>query len=262
MSEITGILLRIVTFLALFVILRHWFRRRAARKALVKSKAMFSGRMEFTEVSPSDFPWVDASFYDEVSARMADAGFRFVGDFESLTASRQYPGLRTFLRCFIGDGDATMAACYHVKSRGLMRVFTLCRLVPKHMRIIDFESEFTDHTFLTTSNSGGLNVFTDCPVITANQLAVGTPLDRLLAEHRQRIERILADRGVEPIRLRTKEDMLASQDRRHALQSAQRKRAGYVTRKQFEGIVGGELSGSQQKFVREFEKARDEDDTG
>ena len=261
MSEVTKLLLCAVTFLTVFAILRWCSRSWGAGKTLAKNKALYSGKMEYVEVSPSDFPWVDASFYGGVSASMTDAGFRFVGDFESLRASRQYPHMRTFLRWFIGDADATMAACYHVKIRGLMRAFALFRLIPKHMRIVDFESEFTDHTFLVTNNAGGLNVFTDCPEITMNQLAVGTSLDRLLVEHRQGIERIVAHHGVEPIRMRTKKDMQASQDRMHSLKSAQRKRAGYVTREQFEEMAGGELSGSQQKFVREFEKAREEDHT-
>ena len=144
MSEITKLLISAVIFLTVFVFLTYWLRRREARKALAKSKAMFSGKLEFTEVSPRDFPWLDTSFYDKVSARMTDAGFRFVGDFESLSASRQYPKLRTFIRCFIGEAGTTTAACYHVKGRGQVGAFGLGLLFGNHIRIVEFESEFTD----------------------------------------------------------------------------------------------------------------------
>ena len=122
-------LLYIVVVTVLWLLVR-WLTRRAAGSLLTKQRAIYSGKMEFAKVAPRDFPWLDQSFYDEVSKKMANAGFRRVGDFEYLTLSRQWPSMRTFLRRFVGDAGAIMAAGYHIKVRGVMGVSALLRGLP------------------------------------------------------------------------------------------------------------------------------------
>ncbi len=239
----------------------RWHTKTGAKKQLTRQKTIYSGKMKYAEVPPRDFPWLDEAFYDEVSKKMADAGFRHVGDFECLTLSRQFPSMRTFLRCFVGDAGAIMAAGYHVKVRGLMSVLALLRVIPKNMRTVEFESEFDDRTFLSTNNCAGLNAFTDDPGITIEQLDPSTPLEQLLSRHRERLKRIVEERKVQPVRFATRDDVLAAQDRMHELRSGHRKRTGYVTRDQFEAMAGGKLSHAQREFVDEFEKARNDNQT-
>ncbi|MBN1346397.1 MAG: hypothetical protein JXQ73_27160 [Phycisphaerae bacterium] len=260
MREITHLLT--IAFIALVVLsfVWQWWMRRGARKMLDQQKAIYSGTLEYADASPHDFPWVDTFFYDDVSARMAQAGFRYVGDIQCVTANKQYPSMRTFLRCFIGGGGTTMAAAYHVKMRGALRLLALLRVVAKDIRAVEFESEFTDHTFLTTSNLAGLNPFTSYAGITTHQHPPGTPLEELLADHREAVRDIVAQREVTPVRVSTKKEMLASQDRMHVLKSSHAKSHGYVSRDQFEAIAGRKLSKGQRRFVETFEALRDEQD--
>jgi hypothetical protein len=261
MPPLNHVLLALVVFLLVLPIIARWRTRRRAKKTLTQQKAIYSGEMEFADASPRDFPWLDESFYDDVSDMMRHSGFRFIADLECVTATRQFPGMRTFLRCFIGDADTTAAATYHVRLRGKLRILALLGAIPKEIRAIEFETEFTDRTFLCTNNLAGRNPFADCPAITSNQLDYNTPFDELLAKHRETFAEILATRGVEPICIHSRQDALASQSRMHAIKSAHRKQVGYVTPQQFEQLAGHELTPPQQDFVREFEKLRDRDES-
>jgi hypothetical protein len=258
MPELDRLLAVVLILLVVLSFVWRWWMRRGARKILNQQKAIYSGTLEYADTSPRDFPWLDAAFYDDASSKMAQAGFRCVGDFECLTISKQFPNMRTFLRCFVGDAGTTMAAAYHVKMRGVMRLFALLRVVAKDIYTIEFESEFSDHTFLTTNNCAGLNPFVDYPGITTHQHSPSTPFEELLADHRKEVQHIVSQREVTPVRVATKQDLLASQDRMHALKSAGAKGRGYVTQDQFEAMAGGKLSDGQRSFVEEFRALRDE----
>jgi hypothetical protein len=252
---------KILILLGLFVvvrsILRRWQVRRGARRILEQQIAIYSGKMEFAEVSPRDFPWLNEAFYEEASMKMAGAGFQCIGDFECLTNSKQFPNMRTFLRCFISGDGSIMAAAYHVKMLGMMGLLAMLGIIRRNIFAIEFETEFADETFLGTNNLAKLNVFTDYPGLTLHQYEPGTDFEELLAHHRGELRRIVQERNLEPLRLESKQDVLESQDRLHALKSEHSKRRGYVSRQEFEELAGKELKGAQLELVEEFETLRD-----
>ena len=43
---------------------------------LTQQRTIDSGTLEYAQVAPRDVPWLDTSFYDEVSNKMARCGFR------------------------------------------------------------------------------------------------------------------------------------------------------------------------------------------
>ncbi|MCH8966439.1 MAG: hypothetical protein IID43_02070 [Planctomycetes bacterium] len=161
------------------------------------------------------------------------------------------------LRCFIENTGTTIGAAYHVKMKGAMGLLALLRVIPRNMRIVDFETEFTDGTFLNTNNCLGLNPTATCPEIASNQFDPNTSLEELLSFHRQELRKIITERSLEPVLLATIGDLLACQDRMHTLQSEYKKARGYVTPDEFERIAGKKLSRDQNEFVKEFERIRD-----
>lgn len=264
MSELSGILWLAVAFILLFLfpVLLRWHTKRGAKRILDQQKAIYSGTMEYAEVDPRSFPWLDMSFYEDFASRMAAEGFRFIGDFECVTVSRKFPNMRSCMRCLVGDDGTTMAAGYHINVRGMIGILGLLRIIPKHMRSYDFESEFDDHTFLCTNNCAGLNALSPCPGITTEQLDPATPLEELLTRHRELRRGIVAERQVRALRFATKAELLASQDRMHKLKSDHRQSVGYVTRDEFAAMAGGALSEPQHQFVDDFEDACDNDRAG
>jgi hypothetical protein len=258
MSEFKIILCFIIASLLIIKFLASWQIKRSAKKSLEQQKVIYSGKMEYADASPRDFPWLDESFYSEVSQKMSEVGFRHIGDFECLTLSKQFPSMRTFIRRFIGDMGTTVGEAYHVKILGLMRIFVLLKIIPRNIRTIEFLSEFTDYTFLTTSNNAGFNLFSDFPGIISNQLAPSTPFDKLLSTHLEKLERVVKENNVKPVCFGNREDVLASGDRMQMLKSAHKKRTGYISREHFEQIAGDKSSVLQNEYMREFEKARDQ----
>ncbi len=256
---VTDILFYSVIIFAILAVAAHLHTRWSARKILNQQKAIYSGKMEYANASPDSFPWLDRSFYEDVTRKMLDAGYRNVGDFECLTASRQFPSMRTFVRSFTGDSGTTMSACFHVKMRGFMGFFALLGVIPKNLRTIEFETEFSDNTFLSTSNSLGLNAFTDFPGIVIQQLPPDASYEQILARHREKLRELVEVIKLQPVIVASAEEILASQDRMHELKSRHREKTGYVTREQFKTMAGGKLSDAQNELVDEFERAREED---
>ncbi len=256
----TVYLLAILAALAAAALLWRWSARRQARRVLDQQKAIYSGKLEYAAARPADFPWLDAYYYEGMAAALAEAGFRAVGDFECLTLSRQFPALRTFLRCFIGDEGATMAAVYQIRLRGFPGLLGRLGLLPRVVRAVEFESEFVGGTFLSTNNLAGRNVFTECPGVETTQLPPATSWADVLAVHRQALWTAIREGGRQPRLCAGPEDVLAAQDRLHELKSAHRRAVGYVTREEFAALAGGELTAAQEKFVADFERRREEDE--
>ncbi|GJM26233.1 MAG: hypothetical protein DHS20C16_26480 [Phycisphaerae bacterium] len=239
--------------------------QRSAKKILQEAKSLYSGELAFVDASPDEFRWLDRSFYDEATENMAKAGFRFVADVESLSMSRIYPNTRTFIRCFVSKDSTTTAAAYHVKIRGLTGIlmglisrFSKSTSIGRNIKTIDIGTEYSNHTFLNTENTLGRPGITSCPEITKNRLPVDTSFEELLDTHRRMNAEIMLDHGVEPIRITSREDLLASQEREHALICAHKKRVGFVTSDQFKEIAGGKLASHQQMILQEIENMQNE----
>lgn len=254
-----------IAYLIMFISRIVWvpaiWIRWCAKKLLEYEVAFTSENFELTRITRPDFhwldfPWLDWTFYEDVAQKMSKDGFRCIGDFEHLALSKLVPTMRTYLKCFMEDTGTVMATAYHMKRHGWGLVAVSARDAPESIQAIEFETEFDDHTFLTTHNLAGLDGNCACPEITTEQHEPGTPYEKLLLHHREKLQSIVEERRVQPVRFDTLEDFLSAQDRIQAIRSAQHRRIGYITRDQLEAIFGGKLSKAQRLFVDEFERAR------
>lgn len=251
----TGLILlwQILLGLVLLRQRRRW--RRLARELFDKRKAFYSGPLEYDQVLPRDFPQLDQTWYDEVTSKLTHAAFRHVGDFENLTATRQFPHiLRNLHRFFISDDEVTMACACHIKVTDQSRDLALKGDIPTDRRLIDFETEFSDGTFLVTNNATA-RIMRMCPGIMQFQHPPDTPLEQLLNYHREQLKLILAGQGSEPIRIRSSDELLASQNRQHKVKSDYMRSCGCFSREELEAIAGrGQELGKEIEALQSKER--------
>ncbi len=202
-----------------------WMRaavRRGARQTVEMNRALYSGSHEFAAVSAADFGRLDLAFYDRMRSLLEAEGFRYLGDVEDLTITRQSPSLRTFIRAMSGDRGEVMASFYHVKARGWMALLQGVGLIPRRLKMLDLESELSDGSWVITANALHLDTTPAPESMDLERLPVRTPAPELLARHRQRLRAALAERPeLRARRVDSLNEALAAQDRMQQIRNRQ-----------------------------------------
>jgi hypothetical protein len=156
-------------------------------------------------------------------------GFTHAGDVEVISA--RMPGVkRTFIRVLLSSDHGVMASCNHLKLGIGMRMLTLGA---KNFatQTMDFESEFTDGSFVVTTNQTAVGNFDHGDRINS-VFFEGLTLEELGHRHYQRLEAHGKARGVGLVSIHTLDEINASQARLQALKSAGRSAEG-MTRDEF-----------------------------
>jgi hypothetical protein len=201
--------------------------KRAAKNIAETGEKLYSDLHQYAPVDAKQFRDLDLAFYDRTQAELEILGFRHVGDYEDVTLSRQMPSMRTFIRRMISSDGTVMAGTYHLKYRGFMRLLALFGILPGKPFYLDLETEFSNGSFLATSNTDtGANA-SPFPGIT-NQLHPQwmTPSD-LLADHRKGMAAV-EQQGHSAVKLATASEYQASQDRMQELKNRHRKSQGFI----------------------------------
>src|SRR5688500_5881324 len=77
----------------------------AADDIVRMQKALYAQPHEFRHgVRADEYPGVDVDFYDRTEQFFRSQQFKLLGDIEDVTATREFPQMRTFLRVMTGDG--------------------------------------------------------------------------------------------------------------------------------------------------------------
>ena len=242
---------------ALFV--KHWIpapikkaQKAAARRILEFHKAIYASEpYEYQIVQASDFPELDHEFYERVRSCLEAQGFRFLGDRENVTLTRLAPDSRMFVRTMVSADGTIFGGVYHMKQRR-------ARNYPAEIRTIEFETEFSDGTFLTTNNSLARTL--PVPGIEAERLAVETPPDELLRIHRERLARVAASRPyLAATKVQTMEDGIAFQHRMQAVKARHKQSIGYTNVQSVEKALGRSLLLPERTFAAEIEKLSEDE---
>ena len=207
-----------------------------ARKIVNDSKALYSNRHEFAEVRAADFRDLNHQFYNRAQAELEAFGFRYLADIEDLTLTRQYPGMRTFIRSMTGDHGAISAGIYQLKFRGFYRLLQLLGVLAKKPFYIDLESEFSDGIFLATSNTSGTDLSGDVPGILRQRAPAETSIPELLAAHRKQVAR-LCQEGRTIIKVDSLAEVQASQHRLQEAKNRHKTSIGHVDAEQLARIA-------------------------
>jgi hypothetical protein len=232
--------------------------KRAAQEIVADTKALYSQQHEFAEVAASSFPDVDQSYYERMKGEFESLGFRYLVDMEDRTANRQYPRMRTFLRCFLGDGGAISGAVYHLKLRGHFRFLQLVGILPRQPYFIDLETELSDGTFVATSNTLGGDLSSPVPGISYKRCPQHVSLGVMLESHRSQLASQAAA-GSAPRVMRSVPDLWAMQHRLQLLKNAHKAGLGYVDHEQIAGALArAGASGQEEALARELRQLREE----
>ena len=234
-----------------------------ARKLTQQKQAIDSAPHEYAPVRVHDFRWLDAGYYDATQRWLESVGFRCFGDVENLSLSAVYPNMRTAVRDLASADAVVSASIWQVKMRGWLRVPAFLRLLKGDMRVVDFDTEFSDGTFLSTANNREFDPGSGIPGIERIQLPNATPIEDVLVAHRRRAAEILTQRpGIAPVWVRTAKDVRSAAARAHALKCGEHARKNFVDLPQFASVASEKAAFANSPEVRamgqELARIRDE----
>jgi hypothetical protein len=241
------------------LVLQHVFTpKRAARKIVADTKAIYSAPHEIVEIRAASFRDLNHRFYDNTRAELEAFGFRYLADIEDLTLSRQFPSMRTFIRALIGDEGTISAGVYQLKFRGFYRLLQLVGLLARKPFFVDLETEFSDGTFVATSNTAGTDLSSPVEEIHRYRLAQAAPVAQLLAVHREQVATRL-QKGLIPTRLRSLAEARAMQERIQLAKNRHKQSIGFVDAEMTAKIAAttGDAE-KNQEVARELKLLRDE----
>ena len=231
----------------------------AADDIVRMQKALYAQQHEYRVVRPSEFRDVDIAFYDATQKTFEREQFRFLGDIEDVTATREFPKMRTFLRLMVGDSGTIQLACYHLKMRGFLRLLQLVGALPKNVKTVDLETEMSDGSFIVTANAEGVDTTGAVPRVARFLHPRETEPLELLARHREQIQQACRrEPGLAPVHVNTLDELIASQHRLQAIKNAHKASMGYMDAKELRQIAG-EDSPAVRDLAAEFERRKREE---
>lgn len=170
---------------------------------------------ELQPVRAIDFKHLDLAFYQNHQRRLEQKRFRHISDLEDVGVGGARNARRTFLRFMVDEGETILANVYHFMPSWIGRVKG-----DRGSKVVEFETQFSDGSWICTSNAesaGGLPLPME---IEALYLAASSTLEELLHMHAVRIEQHLAARcGLQGVQVKTCEDVIRSQQQQQAIKA-------------------------------------------
>lgn len=213
--------------------------KESAEQILKHLESVYIPEHKFVIANVENFRHLDLAYYDKVQRYLEEQGFIFICNIEDLTLTEAsgnvfYP---VFLRVLVSKDGKIAAAIYHPKIKSLWRRVMLFVLGKKLGRIVDFESEFIDGSFICTCNAMSADVWTFPKLISSEFLHRDTKVSDLLSRHKTKInERANLD-GVSFRLVRNYDDIISMQNRMNALKSAYRGEIGGITKQELDTIA-------------------------
>ena len=164
---------------------------------------------------------------------METQGFRHLGDYEHADLKGTPQDTGCFLRVAASGEGLMTGSMYHFRPQ--VRWLRLIMLVLNRggMKFVDFQTEFSDGSFMTTSNAEMAGTMKSPSSIDARFLPAKTPPQELLPLHLKRITEHLKKNPELTVReVRTLEDAFAAEERQDAVKAAFRQELGGMTREE------------------------------
>lgn len=220
---------------------------REAAKNIIKNMEHLVKPHTYAEIDSSEFKYLNLTRYAEQKDALTKYGFRHLANYEILevTNSPNTIMARTFVQCMTStEGEITSGYFQaHPKIgrltfnllKGILNfrlisafIFYFKNLQTKHCQ--DFETEFSDNSFIITSNAEAAGTISRHPSIDAEFHPYATPVKFLLIRHCERIkEKLKSSPSLSFVRIRSKEDVLAMQKRQKEIKDAFRIAVNCVT---------------------------------
>jgi len=204
-----------------------------ARRILDHIESIYVAQHDYAAADPREFGHLDLKFYDRARTHLESRGFRHLADIEDRTLSSTPGNIlhRTMIRILVSDDGSINAALFHPKLNRLWLRLLLWVLRKSMGRTIDLETEFTDGTFICTTNAITAAAIELPPQIDSEFWPWATPADFLIHRHRERLAgRLAANPGLTIRAARDLAEVHASQHRMNALKAAYRGEIGGISR--------------------------------
>lgn len=212
----------------------------AANAILQNLAAIYVATHDYHTVEAEKFLHLDLRFYDSGRDFLRGEGFSFLCDVQDRTLE-QAPGniLRPiFLRALVSAEGTISAAIYHARIKPLWLRLLLFVMGKSRMKVVEFETEFVDGSYVCTSNAMSASMIKLPPSIDVLYLPARTSPERVLVLHRQRVrDRQNRFPGIRPLTIGSFQDLIASQNRMNALKAAFRGEIGGITREELERLA-------------------------
>ena len=215
--------------------------RIAAEKNIDAVKNNFSKPFRFSSVDPSKFQHLCLRFYEKCEYRLLGLGFSVIGNVEDISMRKQRPDPKTFIRIMVDNDCTTTAAIYHIKPNAFWSALLYLSGF-FHRKIYEFESEFTDGSFITTtilseskSQIPNANIF-------SFHYPHKTPIIDLYKLHKRHFQQHIKQvPSREPIQQKTIEDIQLSLNRQIALKNEHFLNNGSLTLEQLQKRTNNKL---------------------
>ena len=230
--------------------------RKAARSILQALKSQYGGPSTLAPVNSADFAHLDLNAYESFRLEMEVCEFKYLADLEivGLFDSPNSLLVRTMIRCMASNNQFVVCDYYQTKPR----IFRYLKLLVMGMlnfhfgealhfffngvqnrHYHEFETEFSDGTFLVTSNAESASLISSPSVIENNYFPYGTPPAKLLQFHSSRIEEIVREKpDLVPVGVQSLPQFLLMQQRLSTIKAAHRASIQWISKAELEGMSG------------------------
>jgi len=188
------------------------------KKLVGELRNIYVERHDYRDARESDFKAADRNWYDASTGELAALGYRLLGDIVDDTIAK-VAGLVIVIRRFVSADGLNMAAIYQFVRPGMS----------VDLRVCDVESEFSDGSFLTSSNSEAAKNVTMPPQIRSTKYPAKTTISELVALHDVAKRKLHKEQpNLRGLEIRTKEEYQDAQHRQDVIKAAFRRGIGYL----------------------------------
>ena len=176
-----------------------------------KEKQIYAGPLMLTDARPEEFSRLDLAWYDEAARELEDVlGARQLADMEVTTLTEIFPEMQTFVRTLSAEDGKLLVSIHNIR---------VCdpesgELIADY-KTYEFETAFTDGTFLQTGNCEGVNNDGDCEGIRVMMLEPEEPWQEVLRVHRETLAELENEESLIPAPITTKEELVEAKQRQH-----------------------------------------------
>lgn len=230
----------------------------AAREIHRQNRAIYAGAHErrFVDEREIAAAGLDRAFYGAATAALERLGFRQIGDVVDVTLQAAMPGYRSVVRGFLGRDGTVIGAAYHLRVPFALRVLTRLGLATPIPPSVEFETEFDDGTFASTSTAESAAQAPEFPGLSRRFLPTGTPPVDLLAEHERHVAELIAagaaaGAAIAPLAFADATACLASAERLDELKARHRRSPEYDPAEFIANVAGRELTTAERSLADE-----------
>lgn len=236
-------------------------KKEKAQKILELNKAIYQPRHEYVSVREDDFSYLDLNFYRKSSEFLESKGFKFLDDFENITISSAHGGpfKPAMIRCMASSDGNIMAGIYHARFKSLWSRIHSFLIGFYEAKVIDLETEFTDGSFVCTSNAMSASAAELPKEINSEYLPAKTPIAIIYECHKIRIEERQESTGLYPLALKSLKQVRDSQDRMNIIKAAFRNDIGIISLDKLKRLSRGNCRLAEEIHA-EIRKIQDEDE--